>query len=369
MRLFLRIFLAALLLACACAGFLWYEAREFLETAPEAQGSEKLFDVPSGAHLERIARDLQGAGLVTDARKFVWLARYRNLAGRLQAGRFALNTGWKPDQVLDALVNGSPVLYRVTVPEGLTWWQTAQLLQDAGLARAADFDAVIHDPGFLRHYGIPFASAEGFLMPDTYLLKKPANPWPERADTPEDQALDEEWRAQARAVAGRMVDNFWRRSAAVWPRNGAGPDAPPIARRPPAEDLKKFVTLASIVEKETGFDDERARVAGVYQNRLDRGMRLQADPTVIYGLGPSFRGKLRRVQLDDASNAYNTYQTAGLPPGPIASFGLAALGAAIRPEKHDFIYFVAKTDGGRHNFSRTLDEHNNYVRQYLRQKK
>ena len=280
---------------------------------------------------------------MTDARRFGYLARYKHWENRLQAGRFALNTGWTPDKVLDTLVNGQPVLFRVTVPEGLTWWQTGRLLEDAGLARFEDFRQVIMDPDFLRHYGIPFATAEGFLMPDTYLLKK--------ADV-----LD---LAQARAVAGRMVDNFWRKAAGLWPDG----------KKPDAATLKTWVILASVVEKETAVEDERPRVSGVYQNRLQKNMLLQADPTVIYGLGPAFDGNLRKSQLDDAANPYNTYQRPGLPPGPICSFGLTALAAAIHPEAHKYLYFVAKTDGGEHVFSTNLNDHNKAVRQYLQNRR
>ena len=248
---------------------------------------------------------------------------------------------------MDALVNGKPVLFRITVPEGLTWWQTGRLLEEAGLVRFADFRDVVTDPDFLRHYGIPFATAEGFLMPDTYLLKK--------ADEPDDA----QFKAQARAVAGRMVDNFWRKTAAVWPGKV----------RPKPDDLKTWVILASVVEKETAIDAERPRVAGVYRNRLARQMPLQADPTVIYGLGPAFDGNLRRKDLDDPNNLYNTYQRPGLPPGPISSFGTAALAAAVNPEAHDFLYFVARTDGGEHVFSATLTEHNRAVRQYLQNRR
>ena len=245
--------------------------------------------------------------------------------------------------MLDTLVNGQPVLFRVTVPEGLTWWQTGRLLEDAGLARFEDFRQVIMDPDFLRHYGIPFATAEGFLMPDTYLLKK--------ADV-----LD---LAQARAVAGRMVDNFWRKAAGLWPDG----------KKPDAATLKTWVILASVVEKETAVEDERPRVSGVYQNRLQKNMLLQADPTVIYGLGPAFDGNLRKSQLDDAANPYNPYQRPGLPPGPICSFGLTALAAAIHPEAHKYLYFVAKTDGGEHVFSTNLNDHNKAVRQYLQNRR
>lgn len=347
MKTMLRIVGLLFVLALAACGWLWYEAQVFLNSAPETPGREIFFDVTPGARLGQVSAALAEKGLVTDARKFSLLARYKQWENRLQAGRFALNSGWTPERVLNALVNGKPVLFRITVPEGLTWWQTGRLLEEAGLVRFADFRDVVTDPDFLRHYGIPFATAEGFLMPDTYLLKK--------TDEPDDA----QFKAQARAVAGRMVDNFWRKTAAVWPGKA----------RPKPDDLKKWVILASVVEKETAIDAERPRVAGVYRNRLARQMPLQADPTVIYGLGPAFDGNLRRKDLDDPNNPYNTYQRPGLPPGPICSFGTAALASAVNPEAHDFLYFVAKTDGGEHIFSTTLTEHNRAVRQYLQNRR
>jgi len=346
-KTFLHILLLLLLVSTIACGWLWYEATTFLETPPEKSGREVLFDVRPGAHLGQVAEALATAGLVTDARKFDLLTRYRQWENRLQAGRFALNTGWGPEQILDVLVNGRPVLFRITIPEGLSWWQTARLLAEAELVRFEDFQAVISDPDFLRHHGIPFATAEGFLMPDTYLLKK--------ADNPDVAQL----KAQSRTVANRMVENFWRRAAVLWPEG----------RRPDKAKLRQWTILASVVEKETAVDHERARVAGVYHNRLQRRMLLQADPTVIYGLGPSFDGNLRRKHLNDASNPYNTYQIPGLPPGPICSFGTAALAAAITPEKHDYLYFVAITDGGAHAFSTNLKEHNRAVRQYLQNRR
>lgn len=386
MKTALRI-LALLLILCTAAGFwLWRECRVFLDT-PAGEPGQVVFDVPPGARLTYIANALQEQGLVRDARKFALLARWKKLDGRLQAGRFALDRGWTPERLLDALVNGQPILYRVTVPEGLTWWQTGRLLEAEGLVRFEDFRDAVTDPEFLRHYGIPFATAEGFLMPDTYLLKRPDAAGPDASgqnasgpgasgkDVAQDAAGQRaqshaqphaQTRAQARAIAGRMIDNFWRKAAPLWP-GGAGRQG--VAARPDAEKLRKWVTLASIVEKETGIAAERARVAGVYENRLGRGMLLQADPTVIYGLGPAFDGNLRRVHLDNAANPYNTYQRPGLPPGPICSFGTAALNAAIRPEAHEYLYFVARTDGGEHRFSSTLDEHNRAVRDYLRQRR
>lgn len=387
MKIFIRICLVLLALIIAGGLWFWHEQSAFLKTAPEAEGREIYFDVAPGARLPQIACDLAEKGLITDARKFTWLARLKNQDKKVQAGRFALNSGWTPEQTLDALVNGAPVLFRVTIPEGLTWWQTAQILQNAGLLRVEDFRDVIHDPEFLRHYGIPFSSAEGFLMPDTYLLRRLDIPLPDRgqsdADAPDQAKVREIWKAQARAIAGRLIDNFWHKAATVWPSGGReeslsaearknripGEDPPRKYAPPSREDLRKWVILASIVEKETGIDEERRRVAGVYANRLKRNMLLQADPTVIYGLGEDFKGALRKMHLEDNGNAYNTYQRPGLPPGPICSFGTAALKAAVSPEKHDYLFFVAITDRGGHTFSRTFEEHARAVQDYRRQKR
>lgn len=358
------------MLICVCgAAWFAYGIYIFLEVPPATVGEKKYFDVKPGATLAQISEELQRQGLVTDARKFMWLARYKNMAKKAQAGRFALNTGWKPEEILAALVNGKPVMERITIPEGLTWWQTGRLLEKEGFARFDDFKDIITDPAFLRHYGIPFASAEGFLMPDTYLLKKPDSPMPSGnppPGAPEDEKIRDEWKASARSVAGRLVDNFWRKTSPLWPASIR--DSGEI-RYPPTNDLQKWVTLASIVEKETAFDQERGAVAGVYANRINKNMLLQADPTVIYGLGSNFKGPLLRRHLEDDANAYNTYRKAGLPPGPICSFGIAAIKAAINPQKHDFLYFVAKTDGGEHSFSKTLSEHNKAVDDYRRQKR
>lgn len=358
MSTFLKI-IGCLLIVLLAAGFwVWHEAQSFMDTPASQKAESTYFDVKPGASLAQISRSLEEKGLVSSARKFVWLARYKDCAGKLQAGKFILNTGWNPVEILDALVTSKGILHKITIPEGLTWWQTARLLDDAGFARFNDFRSVIMDPAFLRHYGIPFNTAEGFLMPDTYLLKKP-----DMENVP-DAEKDALWRAQARAVAGRMVDNFWRKAGPLWPGSNASCNA-----RPDSQSLRKWTTLASIVEKETAIDNERPRVAGVYANRIARNMLLQADPTVIYGLGPEFRGQLLRPALEDKNNPYNTYQKPGLPPGPISSFGISALKAAINPEQHNYLYFVAITDGGAHAFSETLNEHNEAVREYRRQKR
>lgn len=327
-----------LLILCCAALYVWHDAQSFLNSAPEAPGKSRIINIEPGMTLPKVADMLEKEGIITDSFRFRLLARYKEKSRSLQAGRFLVHTGWLPEKVLDMLVSGSAMLYKLTIREGLPWWDVAELVEKGGFCKASDFTSVIHDPEFLRHWGIPFASAEGFLFPETYLLPQP-------------REMNKE---AARAVANRLVEMFWHRADKLWPDK----------KRPSSAELKKFVILASIVERETGVAEERARVAGVYANRLKRGIILQADPTVIYGLGRSFKGPLRRKDLEDANNPYNTYQHPGLPPGPICSVGDLALKAAIEPEQHEYLYFVATGRDKGHKFSKTFEEHSIAVKEY-----
>ena len=336
-RPLLTLFIFILVLGVGAGLFGWNEVRSFLDTAPETPGRSVIVDVEPGMTLAQVSSALEKEGVISDARRFQLLARWQDKGRSLKAGRFLVNTGWKPEKVLDMLVSGRSMLIRLTLREGLPWWTVAERLEKEGFCKAEDFKTVIHDKAFLEHWSIPFASAEGFLYPETYLLPQP-------------REMDLE---AARIVANRLVEMFWKQVDKIWPEG-----------RPAPADLKRLVTLASIVEKETGVAEERARVAGVYTNRLRKNMLLQADPTVIYGLGQEFSGRLLYKHLDDEQNPYNTYQHPGLPPGPICSFGEAALRAAAAPEEHDFLYFVATGKGRDHTFSKTLTEHNRAVKAY-----
>ncbi|MBR6625391.1 MAG: endolytic transglycosylase MltG [Mailhella sp.] len=317
--------------------FAWQEVQEFLGKTPESPGQSIIVDIEPGMTLAQVADKLETQKVVTDSKKFQLLARWEDKGRSLQAGQFLLNTGWKPEQVLDMLASGRSMLYRLTLREGLPWWQVAEQLEKQGFCKAVDFTSVIHDPKFLQHWSIPFDSAEGFLYPETYMLPKP-------------RELNME---AARSIASRLVEMFWKQVDKLWPEG-----------RPARSDLTRLVTLASIMEKETSVPEERARVAGVYTNRLRIGMLLQADPTVIYGMGRSFSGRLLFRHLEDENNPYNTYRRPGLPPGPICSFGAAALEAAKNPEEHKFLYFVATGKGREHKFSKSLKEHNIAVQEY-----
>ena len=341
MKKFMIIALSFFVLVTAVVGMvLLTYVQGFLSQPGSLPARELEILVPPNVSFAEMSRQLESERVITDARRFTMLAEWRKVTGKLRSGRYLVNTGWTPGQVLDQLINGQPILDRVTLPEGLTWWQVGRRLDEARMVRFEDFEKVVHDPDFLRHHGIPRDSAEGYLFPDTYFIMRPL-------------VLNEE---SARSVAGRLIDNFWRKAAILYP---AGVKLTWDDRR----HLASIVTLASIVEKETSVPGERATVAGVYANRLRRGMILQADPTIIYGIGPSFDGKIKRSDLQNANNPYNTYKHKGLPPGPICSPGLACLRAAMNPATHNFVYFVARGDGS-HQFSETLEGHNRAVKLY-----
>lgn len=333
-----KILLALFVIGLLVASVLSFESYRFLNTAPEDPGRVIAFEINPGDSFDKIANRLNNAGVISSVNKFKLYARIKGHASNIQAGVFEVSTGWTPPEVLHQLVYGKPTLERLTIREGLPWWEVAKIVEKQGFARAEDFKEIIHDPEFLQEMGIPFNSAEGFLYPDTYFLRKP----------PKEITKDD-----ARKLAARMINTFWQKSAKVW-----GPT------RPSDEELRGLVILASMVEKETGVADERARVAGVFTNRLRINMPMQCDPTIIYGLGENFNGNLRDPDMKDASNPYNTYKHPGLPPGPICSPGHASLEAAFNPEQHGYRYFVATGKDGRHYFNKEYDDHKRDIAKY-----
>ncbi|MGE4554039.1 MAG: endolytic transglycosylase MltG, partial [Desulfovibrionaceae bacterium] len=282
----------------------WFAWRyyDFHYRPPETPGRDVVFVITPGETFLQLAGRLEAQGLIKNRKYFVGMAQDRQLTTQVKAGEFLLSTGMLPDEVLVRITTSAGILHRFTVREGLTWWQTARLAEDAGLCSVADFAAAVHDKALLERLHIPADSAEGYLFPETYMLSKALEHGAEDLV----ELMVKEFFAQAREVLGDPL--------------------------PRPEALHRLVILASIVEKETGFGPERPTIAGVYANRLKRPMRLQADPTVIYGLGPDFDGNLRTKHLEDGSNPYNTYQHDGLPPGPICSPGALALKAAAEPE-------------------------------------
>ena len=259
-----------------------------------------------------------------DARALVLLARWRGVDASVRAGEYALSPAWGTERVLDQLVSGRVITYEVVLPEGLTAVEIAARLEAATLARADEFLAVARDPAIARRVRRRGHEPRGLSL---------SRDLPHAART---------HREAGRARAGRPV-----------PR--AVEAARSRTRRRAASTCCQTVTLASIVEKETGAADERPLVASVFWNRLAIGMRLESDPTTIYGI-PNFDGNLTRAHLEDETNPWNTYRIAGLPPTPIANPGAASLAAVVRPAASEYLYFVARGDG-THVFARSYAEH------------
>ena len=303
--------------------------------SPLAQEAESVdFRIAPGSTLLSVARDLERSDLVRSARAVEWLGRIRGVAAELRSGEYELSSELSAREILDRLVEGRVRTHEVVVPEGLSAAQIAQRLHERGLVEAEEFLIVSSDPAVALSLGVEGDTLEGYLFPETYHLAR---------------GLD------AREVAAAFVAEFLAR----WH------ELAPLAHTQ-GRSMKEVVTLASIVEKETGADSERPLIAAVFLNRLARGMRLESDPTTIYGI-PDFDGNLRRVHLEDTANPYNTYRISALPPGPIANPGADALRAVLEPSRSDYLYFVSRNDG-THHFSRTYREHLEAVNRFQRRR-
>ena len=306
----------------------WVARERLSPVAPDA--GEVLFVVERGDPLSAIAGRLEDEGIARDARALSWLARLRGLEAGVRAGEYLLSGSLSAYEILDRLSEGRVATHNVSVPEGFTARQIAARLAAAGLVDAAAFEAAVNDPDLAAELGVEAATLEGYLFPETYVLPRGLSP------------------AEIAAMFVRQLDAAWGELAAAAEARGLSRHA--------------VVTLASIVEKETGAPEERPLIASVFANRLERGMRLESDPTIIYGI-PDFDGNLRRRDLEDEDNPYNTYQHGGLPPGPIANPGIDALRAVVEPADSDYLFFVSRNDG-THEFSESYRQHVNAVDRY-----
>ncbi len=315
------------LLSVATGASVWLRAA--IELPAPALARPVVVDVAPGASIKSVGHELERRGVIRHAALFAALAAWRRADRRVRSGEFEFRGGASLLEVLEHLVSGPIRQVRVVVPEGLTAHEVADRLERAGLGPASRYRELIEDPAFAAELGLPAPRLEGFLFPDTYAFAKGTRP---------------------RAVLARMVERF---------REVFGPEMEREARAA-GLSLLEAVTLASIIEKEAAVDAERAIISAVFHNRLARGMRLQSDPTAVYGL-PHHHGPVRRRDLERPS-AYNTYRIRGLPPGPIANPGRASLEAALHPAPGvDALYFVARDDR-THEFTRTLREHRRAVR-------
>ena len=329
--------LAALALILGPPLYLVYaDYRAFLDTPLGVPASGLTLELKPGMGVAGLARELQRQpGLLRSGPYLRVYARLNRLASRLKAGEYVLAPSITPRGLLDQIVAGRVIQYSLTVVEGWTFRQLRRALADHPKLKQTLRDA--SDADIMARLGRPGEHPEGWFLPDTYHFPNGFS--------------DEAFLRRALAAMDRQLREAWNRRS---------PDSPLSV---PYQAL----ILASIVEKETALPAERPEVAGVFARRLRRGMLLQTDPTVIYGLGEAFDGNLRRADLTH-DNPYNTYTHKGLPPTPIALPSAGALAAAVNPAPSDTLYFVATGKGG-HVFSTTLDEHNRAVRRYQLKRK
>ncbi len=292
-------------------------------------------EIPSGLTLNRTAHLLECKGLLMSRHAFVALAILRGDQGNVRAGGYRFEGPISPQGILDRITKGKPLLRRITVPEGFTLAQVAERLASEGLVDKSIFLEQSKDAGLIASLlGFEAASLEGFLFPDTYLFPP-----------------GEDERVILRIMVKRFHEVFEPFLQARTEQLGW--------------TVLQAITLASIIEKETSLASERSLISGVFHRRLRLGMRLESDPSVIYGL-ENFDGDLRRKDLA-VWHPYNTYLVYGLPPGPICNPGLKAIMAALFPSDHGYLYFVSKNDGS-HTFSRTIEEHRQAVNRYQRKR-
>ncbi|MFW6011757.1 MAG: endolytic transglycosylase MltG [Desulfosalsimonas sp.] len=286
--------------------------------------------VEPGQSFRAIAEKLHEKGIIRHPLKFRILAAYQKATTKIKTGEYRISGTMSPAQILEHLSEGKVFLHGLTVAEGLNLYQVADRADQAGLCKRRDFVDAATDQKLMQKLGIAAETAEGYLFPETYYFEKPVT---------------------AENIIRTMVRRFNKVFSEKWEQR--------------AEELgfsvHEIVILASIIEKETGVGGERKLISSVFHNRLEKGMRLDSDPTVIYGI-ENFDGNITRDHLRTPT-PYNTYTFRGMPPGPIANPGRASLEAALYPADTDHLYFVAKPDRS-HHFSTNLSEHNRAVQKY-----
>lgn len=296
-------------------------------------GPDKTFVVRNGDTFGKINQRLFEEGLIPDKRLFHYYAKHKNVLTKFRAGDFTIPRGANMSQVLQTLIYGQPNLKSITIPEGKNMYEIAKLLEAQGITNEQDFLNAVQHPDLISKLEIKAGSLEGYLFPETYRFAP---------NTP------------AKQVAKSMIDLFVEKTK-------------DINFNHPFLNRHQVIILASVVEKETGAKFERPMIAGVFTNRLKKRMRLQSDPTTVYGIWGRYKGNIRKADLLEMT-PYNTYKIPALPEGPISNPSLEAIQAVLSPEQHDYLYFVSKNDG-THIFSKTYQDHERAVDSFQRNAK
>lgn len=321
-KLIASLFILGLLVVVCAGGYVKYL---FDKTY---QGPDVSFRVQNGDTFGKVNQRLYEKGIIHDKRLFHYYAKFKNEMTKFKAGNFTIPSGSTMGAVLETLVHGQPNLTSITIPEGRNMYEIAKIIGDSGVTTAEDFLAVAQSPDLISELEIQAPTLEGYLYPETYRFAP---------ETP------------AKNVARAMIDLFKKKTSE-------------IDFSHPFLNKHQVVILASMVEKETGAKHERPAIAGVFTNRLKKRMRLQSDPTTIYGIWKRYTGNIRKADLLEAT-PYNTYKVPALPFGPIANPSLEAIRAVLDPADHEYLFFVSKNDG-THVFTKTYGEHSSAVDDY-----
>ncbi|HJR78141.1 MAG TPA: endolytic transglycosylase MltG [Nitrospiraceae bacterium] len=327
------LWLLAFLCLAGAAGYQVLRWGQRPVVSPAQQPPTQIVVIPEGSSYQQVASLLKREHLIRSRIAFNVLGRFKAADRKIHPGEYELNAAMSAEEILTKLLAGRVVMHPITIPEGFTMTQIGQLLGQLDITDTAEFLRLAHDPAFIESLGFQAASLEGYLFPETYYFAR-------------ETKAKEVIRTMAEGVKRLWTAEFQEQSKRL------------------NLTQHEVLTLASVIEKETGVQEERELVAAVFHNRLRRKIPLQSDPTVIYGL-TAFDGNLRKRDLTNSS-PYNTYRVQGLPPGPIASPGAHSIRAALFPSRASYLYFVSRNDG-THYFSSSLEEHNRAVERFQKQ--
>ncbi|GIL18813.1 MAG: aminodeoxychorismate lyase [Oligoflexia bacterium] len=312
-------------------GFSWYVWDHFVNRPASDSKEEVIFEVAPGKSFKAVAKELEIKGLVKSSELFTLFARIKNEGGKIKVGEYLLTKNMTPSGVMAVITSGKSIERKITISEGLSIYEIADIFEQAEISKREDFLKLVQDPELIKSLiGEGYRSLEGYLFPETYSFTKYTG---------------------IKAIVTEMVKKF----QAVYKEIEPAASKVPLSKH-------QIVTLASIIEKETGAPQERPMISSVFHNRLDKGMRLQTDPTIIYGKALQSQKIEIKISKTDITTPteYNTYVIKGLPPGPIANPGKEALLAAVSPAQSDYLFFVSQNDG-THIFSKDYGAHQKAV--------
>ncbi len=321
-----------LLMACAAALYGYH----YVHSPPGQLREEVNIEIDPGTSFYGTAKTLNKAEVIGSTRFFYLYGRVRGTLSSIKAGEYLIQPTMTTKEIMDQLVEGNVIKHRVTVPEGYNLYQIAELLDKKGIVEKRAFIKKARDPALMSKLGVKGLSFEGYLYPETYFFIK-------------GMTSEEIIRRMVRRFNKVFTEDLLLRSEKI------------------GFTLDEIVNLASIIEKETGNPAERPLISAVFQNRLKKRMRLQSDPTVIYGMIETFDGNIRKKDLKKKT-PYNTYRIGGLPAGPVANPGIDAIKAVLYPGKTKALYFVSMNNGS-HVFAETLEQHNRNVWRYQKRRK